>query len=106
MEPFPPPADPLTPPMSKEALLDSCLFVSRCPGPPGNWSCPLPDPAGVDDLMALTGTTLNGETDERPSRLLVLNFPGGRNRDPSGAGLQGTTKGLLASPSWVWVAVA
>ena len=86
--------------MSKEALLESCLFVSRCPGP-GKWSCP-PDPAGVDDLMALTGTTLNaGETDERPSRLLVLNFPGGRNRDPSAAGLQGTTKGLLASLSWV-----
>ena len=87
--------------MSKEALLESCLFVSRCPCP-GNWSCPPPDPAGVDDLMALTGTTLNaGETDERPSRLLVLNFPGGRNRDPSGAGLQGTTKGLLVSLSWV-----
>ena len=96
---FPPPAGPLTPPMSTEALLNSCLFVSRCPGP-GKWSCP-PDPAGVDDLMALTGTTLNGETEERPSRLLVLNFPGGRNRDPSEAGLQGTTKGLLASLSWV-----
>ena len=52
----------------------------------------------MDALIALTGTTLNGDTDDLPSKLFVLHF----GPELTSAGLHGTTKGLLSLFSLVF----
>lgn len=80
------PAFPLLGPKSNEDLLDS------------RFSCVVCRLEGVDALIALTGTTLNGDTDDLPSKLFVLHF----GPELTSAGLHGTTKGLLSLFSLVF----
>ena len=49
-------------------------------------------------MIARTGTTLNGDTDDLPSKLFVLHL----GPELTSAGLHGTTKGLLSLFSLVF----